>query len=64
MPTITSEPDLLAVSVTQAAHATGISRSLLYEEMRAGRLKYAKLGARRVILVHDLRDWLLTLRVS
>jgi excisionase family DNA binding protein len=63
MPTHTHyKPDLLAVSVTQAADATGVSRSRLYEEMRAGRLKYAKLGARRLILVDDLREWLRWLR--
>ena len=64
MPTVTHEPDPLAVSVNQAARSTGISRSRLYEEMRAGRLIYAKLGARRLILMDDLRDWLRVLRDS
>jgi hypothetical protein len=32
--------------------------------MRTGGLKYIKIGARRVILVDDLRDWLLSLRVA
>jgi len=57
-------PRPLALSVEQAAEAAGVSRSLLYQEMRAGRLKYVKIGARRVILVDDLRDWLLSLRVA
>jgi excisionase family DNA binding protein len=57
-------PRLLALSVDQAAEFTGISRSTLYEQMRAGRLKYCKIGARRVILADDLREWLVSLRVS
>jgi excisionase family DNA binding protein len=57
-------PERLAVSVNQAAEAAGISRSSLYEEMAAGRLKFAKVGARRVILVDDLREWLASLRVA
>jgi hypothetical protein len=30
--------------------------------MRDARLKFVKIGARRVILVDDLREWLVTLR--
>jgi excisionase family DNA binding protein len=58
----THKPDPLALSIAQAADSTDVSRSQLYEEMRAGRLKYVKVGARRLILVEDLRDWLIRLR--
>jgi excisionase family DNA binding protein len=61
-PTGNREP--LALSVEQAAELAGVSRSLLYEEMRDSRLKYVKIGARRLILFHDLREWLLSHRVS
>jgi excisionase family DNA binding protein len=54
----------LAVSVGEAAEAAGVSRSSLYEEMRAGRLRYVKVRTRRVILVADLRDWLFSLRAT
>jgi excisionase family DNA binding protein len=54
--------DALAISVRQAARSAGVSRSILYEEMHNGRLKFVKIGARRVILVDDLREWLVTLR--
>ena len=38
----TGNRDPLALSVEQAAESAGVSRSLLYEEMRVGRLKYTK----------------------
>ena len=61
-PTANREP--LALSVEQAAKAAGLSRASLYLEMRAGRLKYIKIRARRVILLDDVREWLVSLRVS
>ena len=64
----TAQTDLkteqLAVSVPEAAQAAGVSRSCLYEEMQAGRLKYVKVGTRRLTLVEDLRRWLLLQRVG
>ena len=39
----------LAYSVDEAAQATRLSRDLLYDEMRAGRLAYLKVGRRRII---------------
>jgi predicted DNA-binding transcriptional regulator AlpA len=45
----------------EAVAATGASRSVLYEAMRAGRLPYRKLGAATVILRDDLLDWLRSL---
>jgi len=61
----TGNPRPLALSVAQAAEAAGVSRSILYEEMRrTGGLKYVKIGARRLILVDDLRAWLVANRVA
>jgi excisionase family DNA binding protein len=41
--------DRLAYSVDEAAAITGLSRDLLYDQMRAGRLAYLKVGRRRII---------------
>jgi excisionase family DNA binding protein len=48
----------LAYSVKEAAEATGLSRDLLYDEMRAGRLAYLKVGRRRVITRQQLQAFL------
>lgn len=46
--------DRLALSVDEAVRRSGIGRSTLYELMQTGQLAYAKIGARRLILVADL----------
>lgn len=47
------EPDpsaeRLAYSVDEAARLTGLSRDLLYDQMRRGNLRYVKIGRRRLI---------------
>jgi excisionase family DNA binding protein len=48
----------LAYSVSEAAEATGLSRDLLYDEMRAGRLAYLKIGRRRIITRQQLAAFL------
>jgi excisionase family DNA binding protein len=48
----------LAISVDEAAALAGVSRSLLYAEMVAGRLAFAKIGKRRLIPTEALLDWL------
>ena len=48
----------LAYSVAEAAQATGLSRDLLYDEMRAGRLAYLKIGRRRIITRQQLDAFL------
>jgi excisionase family DNA binding protein len=53
----------LAYSVDEAAQATRLSRDLLYDEMRAGRLAYLKVGRRRIITRQHL-DAFLTQRAS
>ena len=56
----TSEPprDRLAYSVDEAAAITGLSRDLLYDQMRAGRLAYLKIGRRRIITRQHLEAFL------
>ena len=53
----------LAYTVEEAAQATRLSRDLLYDEMRAGRLAYLKIGRRRIITRQHL-DAFLTRRAS
>jgi excisionase family DNA binding protein len=48
----------LAYSVDEAARLTGLSRDLLYDEMRRGHLIYVKIGRRRLITRHHLRQFL------
>jgi excisionase family DNA binding protein len=48
----------LAYSVKDALAVTSVSRSLLYEEMAAGRLKSFHIGRRRLISAEALADWL------
>jgi excisionase family DNA binding protein len=48
----------LAYSVDEVAHLTGLSRDLLYDEMRRGNLSYVKIGRRRVIAHEHLKQFL------
>ncbi len=60
----TSEPepgppaDRLAYSVDEAARLTGLSRDLLYDQMRRGNLTYIKVGRRRLIARQHLEQFL------
>jgi excisionase family DNA binding protein len=47
--TSTDLNERLAYSVDEAAAITGLSRDLLYDQMRAGKLAYLKVGRRRII---------------
>jgi excisionase family DNA binding protein len=48
----------LAYSVNEAARLTGLSRDLLYDQMRQGNLDYIKVGRRRLITRHHLEQFL------
>jgi excisionase family DNA binding protein len=48
----------LAYSVDEAARLTGLSRDLLYDEMRRGHLDYLKVGRRRLITRQHLQQFL------
>ena len=50
--------DRLAYSIDEAARLTGLSRDLLYDEMRRGNLTYVKVGRRRLITRHHLQEFL------
>jgi excisionase family DNA binding protein len=48
----------LAYSVDEAATVTGLSRDLLYDQMRTGKLGYLKVGRRRIITREHLAQFL------
>ena len=48
----------LAYSVDEAARLTGLSRDLLYDEMRRGNLDSVKVGRRRLITRQHLQQFL------
>jgi excisionase family DNA binding protein len=48
----------LAYSVDEAAKVTGLSRDLLYDQMRSGKLGYLKVGRRRIISRDHLAQFL------
>ena len=50
--------DRLAYSVDEAALLTGLSRDLLYDQMRTGKLAYLKIGRRRIITRNELQSFL------
>ena len=47
----------LAYSVDEGARLTGLSRDLLYDEMRRGNLAYVKVGRRRLITRQHLNQF-------
>jgi excisionase family DNA binding protein len=51
-------PERLAYSVNEAARLTGLSRDLLYDQMRRGNLPYIKVGRRRLITRQHLQQFL------
>lgn len=57
-PTPDPPAERLAYSVDEAARLTGLSRDLLYDEMRRGNLPYVKVGRRRLITRQHLQQFL------
>lgn len=50
--------DRLAYSIAEVMEMTGLGRSFLFEEMKAGRLKRTKRGSNTLILTVDLLEYL------
>jgi excisionase family DNA binding protein len=48
----------LALTIPEAVAASGFSRSSLYQEIGAGRLRAVKRGRRVAILSDDFKAWL------
>ncbi|MHB2211445.1 helix-turn-helix domain-containing protein [Methylobacterium sp. CM6257] len=53
-----------AHSIAEVIERAGSSRTTIYAEIAAGRLKARKLGRRTLILDKDLEDWLATLPLA
>jgi excisionase family DNA binding protein len=58
------DEDRMVVTVEEGAYLAGVSRSVLYEVIKAGKLKARKIGRRTIILRSDLQQWLKTLPLS
>lgn len=52
------QAERLAYSVDEVTQLTGLSRDLLYDEMRRGHLAYLKVGRRRLITRQHLDQFL------
>lgn len=48
----------LAFTIPEAIKATGIGRTALYEEIKAGNLRARKRGSQTLILADDLHEFL------
>ena len=53
-----SEIEPIALTVLEAARAARTSRTRIYEEFKAGRLRAVKVGSRTLVRPGDLRAWL------
>lgn len=51
----------LAYSIPELVVATGIGRTTIYEEIKAGRLVVAKCGTRTIVTEAQARAWLASL---
>jgi excisionase family DNA binding protein len=54
----------LAYSIAEFAHLSGLGRSFLYEQIKAGTLPVRKAGRRTLILQEDGQAWLAKLPIS
>lgn len=52
----------LAYAMADLAEVTGLGRTTLYEEAKAGRLRLTKCGTRTIVLAEDVRAFLDALR--
>ena len=48
----------LALSISEVVSTSGVGRTLVFAEMKAGRLIARKCGRRTVVLIDDLQNWL------
>lgn len=50
--------DPISVRIPEAVRLTGLSRSRIYELMKSGDIRFAKVGSSTLILVESLRQFL------
>jgi len=53
-----TQPEPIAVAISEAVRLCGIGRSSIYEAIRRGDLPIRKSGRRTLLLMEDLRQWL------
>ena len=51
----------VAYSIAEAVKATGIGRTSIFAEIKAGRLHAVKVGSRTIVPIQSLRGWLATM---
>jgi excisionase family DNA binding protein len=56
--------DRISVKVPEPVRLTGLSRSRIYELMRSGHIRFAKVGSSTLILVESLRDYIESRRTA
>lgn len=54
------EDQRYAVSPSEAARRAGLGRTTIYGALKIGDLKSIKVGARRLIMVDELKRWLVS----
>lgn len=52
------EASKMAYGIKEACEAASVGRSLLYLELKSGKLKSFQIGKRRLIAATDLASWL------
>lgn len=63
-PSVAIPVEKLAFTVAEAVTATGLSRSAIYEDMKAGKLVARKRGATTLILRDSLIEYLASLPLA
>jgi excisionase family DNA binding protein len=53
--------DLKSHTISETSRISGASRTTIYQQISAGRLKAKKIGRRTIILSTDLSEWLASL---
>ena len=48
----------IALSVSEVTKVTPLGKTLVYDNIRSGRLKAKRLGRKTLVMVDDLRDFL------
>jgi excisionase family DNA binding protein len=51
----------VALSIMEVAHAAGVARSTVYNQLAAGHLRAVKLGRRTLVLTGEFNRWLASL---
>lgn len=54
----TDQPTRIAYTIEELCQVVGISRAMIYKEIKAQRLRVRKVGARTVVPVDEVRAWL------